>query len=176
NGCNGPNINITNSLPTQTIQPIPTNDFEIPTQYMALLKSEIFSNNSSLNSSLVVWREFGLWAYFLKIPDFNKCFHYYCRRLWSKCFRNSFDKVVVNFFDLVKPTGEEDAIAVVDKYYSHNLNKDNKLYKSKEFKKELVEHFGAFTDNNNEPYTTANTASNYCSEHQKCVRELISAL
>ncbi|CAG8816333.1 9663_t:CDS:2, partial [Gigaspora rosea] len=29
-------------------------------------------------------------------------------------------------------------------------------------------HFGAFTGNNNEPYTTANTASNHCSEHQKC--------
>ncbi|CAG8840320.1 30367_t:CDS:2, partial [Racocetra persica] len=38
----GPNTNITNSLPPQTIQPIPTNNFEIPTQYMALLESEIF--------------------------------------------------------------------------------------------------------------------------------------
>ncbi|CAG8790259.1 36756_t:CDS:2, partial [Gigaspora margarita] len=47
---------------------------------------------------------------------------------------------VVDFFDLVKPTGEEDAIAVVDKYYSHNLNKDNKLYKSKEFKKGLEQN------------------------------------
>ncbi|CAG8800273.1 25037_t:CDS:1, partial [Racocetra persica] len=41
----GPNTNITNSLSPQTIQPIPTNDFEIPTQYIALLESEIFSNN-----------------------------------------------------------------------------------------------------------------------------------
>ncbi|CAG8715961.1 16680_t:CDS:2 [Gigaspora margarita] len=117
----GPNNNITNSLPPQTIQPIPTNDFEIPTQYMALLESEIF--------------------------NFNKCFHHYCRRLWSKvkhahleaqkkmqkvyniseAFGNSFDEVVVDFFDLVKPTDEENAIAVVDKYYSHNLNKDNNL-------------------------------------------------
>ncbi|CAG8582719.1 13236_t:CDS:2 [Gigaspora rosea] len=171
---------------------------------MDAMESEIFSNNGSLNSSSAVWREFGLWAYFPKIPDFNKCFHHHCRRLWSKvnhahreaqkknaeseefegyyhvfnpqCFRNSFDEVVVDFFDLVKPTGEEDTIAVVDKYYSHNLNKDNKLHKSKEFKKGLVEHFGAFTGNNNEPYTTANTASNHCSEHRKCVRELISGL
>ncbi|CAG8727658.1 21866_t:CDS:2, partial [Gigaspora margarita] len=137
----GPNNNITNSLPPRTIQPIPTNDFEIPTQYMALLESEIF--------------------------NFNKCFHHHCRHLWSKvkhvhqeaqkkiqkiyniseafgrlsnykldvaekttrdmatdekfesyyhvfnpqCFRNFFDEVVVNFFDLVKPTDEEDAIA-----------------------------------------------------------------
>ncbi|RIB11970.1 hypothetical protein C2G38_2202061, partial [Gigaspora rosea] len=199
---------------------------------MDTMESEIFSNNGSLNSSSAVWREFGLWTYFPKIPDFNKCFHHHCRRLWSKvnhahreaqkkmqkvyniseafgqpsnykldvaekttrdvatgeefegyyhvfnpqCFRNSFDEVVVDFFDLVKPTGEEDTIAVVDKYYSHNLNKDNKLHKSKEFKKGLVEHFGAFTGNNNEPYTTANTASNHCSEHRKCVRELISGL
>ncbi|RIB01443.1 hypothetical protein C2G38_2150457 [Gigaspora rosea] len=94
----------------------------------------------------------------------------------SQCFRNSFDEVVVDFFDLVKSTSEEDTIVVVDKYYSHNLNKDNKLYRSKKFKKGLVEHFGAFTGNNNEPYTTANTASNYCSEHRKCVRKLISGL
>ncbi|RIB03520.1 hypothetical protein C2G38_2224819 [Gigaspora rosea] len=91
-------------------------------------------------------------------------------------FRNSFDEVVVDFFNLVKPTSEEDTIVVVDKYYSHNLNKDNKLHKSKEFKKGLVEHFGAFTGNNNEPYTTANTVSNHCSEHRKCVQELISGL
>ncbi|CAG8845905.1 19080_t:CDS:2, partial [Gigaspora margarita] len=73
----------------------------------------------------------------LKIPDFNKCFHHHCRRLWSKvkhahreaqkkmqkeyniletfspqCFKNSFDKVVVDFFDLVKLTVAEDAIAI----------------------------------------------------------------
>ncbi|RIB30963.1 hypothetical protein C2G38_2237906 [Gigaspora rosea] len=93
-----------------------------------------------------------------------------------QCFRNSFDEVVVNFFDLVKSTSEEDTIAVVDKYNSHNLNKDNKLHRSNEFKKGLVEHFGAFTGNNNEPYTTTYTASNHCSEHRKCVRELISGL
>ncbi|CAG8619889.1 19720_t:CDS:2, partial [Gigaspora rosea] len=33
--------------------------------------------------------------------------------------------------------------------------------KSKEFSKESVEHFGAFTGNNNEPYTTSNTASSH---------------
>ncbi|RIB28823.1 hypothetical protein C2G38_2156925 [Gigaspora rosea] len=66
-----------------------------------------------------------------------------------QCFRNSFDEVVVDFFDLVKSRSEEDTIAV---------------------------NFEAFTGNNNEPYTTANIASNHCSEHWKCVRELISGL
>ncbi|CAG8837304.1 34716_t:CDS:2, partial [Gigaspora margarita] len=47
------------------------------------------------------------------------------------------------------------------------------LAKPTEFKKGLVEHFGAFTGNNNELYTTAIIASNYCSEHQKSVQELI---
>ncbi|RIB10419.1 hypothetical protein C2G38_2250790 [Gigaspora rosea] len=175
---------------------------------MVLLESEFFSNNSSLNSSSAVWREFRLWTYFQKIPDFNKCFHHHCRRLWSKvnhahreaqkkmqevyniseafgrpknykldiAEKTTRDVATVDFFDLVKPTSEEDTIAVVNKYYSHNLNKDNKLHRSKEFKKGLVEHFGAFTGNNNEPYTTANTASNHCSEHRKYVRELISRL
>ncbi|RIB07142.1 hypothetical protein C2G38_2215308 [Gigaspora rosea] len=49
--------------------------------------------------------------------------------------KNSFDEVVVDFFNLVKSTSEEDTIAVVDKYYSYNFNKNNKLHKSKEFKK-----------------------------------------
>ncbi|CAG8842920.1 43076_t:CDS:2, partial [Gigaspora margarita] len=94
----------------------------------------------------------------------------------SQYFRNSFDEVVVDFFDLLKLIVAEGAIVVVNKYYSYNLNKDNKLHQFKEFKKKLVEHFGAFTGNNNELYTTTNTASNYCLEYRKCVQELISEL
>ncbi|CAG8468951.1 7835_t:CDS:2 [Acaulospora morrowiae] len=91
-----------------------------------------------------------------------------------QCFKNSYGETVVDFFDLANPTVAEDTRVVIDEYYVHNLN--NKKHQSKEFRKELVEHFGAFTGNNNEPYTTANTASDHCIEHRKCVRELISGL
>ncbi|RIB06630.1 hypothetical protein C2G38_2216612 [Gigaspora rosea] len=125
----------------------------------------------------------------LKIPDFNKCFKHHCCRLWSKVnheYREAQKKMqkVYNIsetfgrpsnykLDVAEKTtrdvatGEDDTIVVVNKYYSHNLNKNNKLHKSKEFKKGLVEHFEAFIGNNNEPYTTANTASNHCLEHRK---------
>ncbi|CAG8467610.1 10952_t:CDS:2, partial [Gigaspora rosea] len=41
---------------------------------------------------------------------------------------------------------------------------------------DLIEHFGCFTDSNNEPNVTANTASTHCEEHRKCVRGLIQEL
>ncbi|RIB06738.1 hypothetical protein C2G38_2216305 [Gigaspora rosea] len=152
---------------------VPTNDFEIPTQYMALLESEIFSNNSSLNSSSVVWREFG----------FKLCTSRSPEKMQEVCnISEAFGRPPNYKLDIAEKTirnvatGEEDTIVVVDKYYSYNLNKDNKLHKSKEFKKGLVEHFETFIGNNNELYTTANTASNHCSEYRKCGQELISGL
>ncbi|CAG8696260.1 12662_t:CDS:2, partial [Gigaspora rosea] len=160
---------------------VPTNDFEIPTQYMALLESEIFSNNSSLNSSSVVWRDKLCTSRspekMQEVCNISEAFGRppnYKLDIAEKTIRNV--ATVVDFFDLVKYTGEEDTIVVVDKYYSYNLNKDNKLHKSKEFKKGLVEHFETFIGNNNELYTTANTASNHCSEYRKCGQELISGL
>ncbi|CAG8630967.1 3716_t:CDS:2 [Acaulospora morrowiae] len=48
--------------------------------------------------------------------------------------------------------------------------------KSKQFASNMIEHFCSFTDSNNEPYTTANTASNHCQEHLACIQELIQGL
>ncbi len=91
-----------------------------------------------------------------------------------QCFKNSYGETVVDFFDLANPMIAEDTRVIIDQYYNHNLN--NKKHQSREFKKELVEHFGAFTGSNNEPYTTTNTASDHHPEHRKCVCELISGL
>ncbi|CAG8817617.1 12409_t:CDS:1, partial [Gigaspora rosea] len=91
-----------------------------------------------------------------------------------QCFKNSFDETMVNFFVLPNAKVIEESKMIVSQYYNHNLN--NKKHQLKEFKKELVKHFGAFTGNNNEPYTTFNTASNHYPEYRKCVQELIQGL
>ncbi|CAG8477210.1 5399_t:CDS:2 [Acaulospora morrowiae] len=51
--------------------------------------------------------------------------------------------IVVDFFDLSNSTIAEDMRVIIDQYYNHNLN--NKKHQLREFKKELVEHFSAFT-------------------------------
>ena len=62
----------------------------------------------------------------------------------------------------------------MDQYYQHTLSV--KSHQSKQFKKDLIEHFGEFADSNNMPYTTANTTSSHCKEHQECVQNLIQGL
>ena len=77
-----------NSLPPQSIQSIPTT--LIPTDFMGLLESEVFSRNSeanSMNFSLTqkkLWGKFARWAYFFIGPNCRKQFRNHCRLLWSK--------------------------------------------------------------------------------------------
>jgi hypothetical protein len=68
----------------------------------------------------------------------------------------------------------ENARIVVDQYYQHTLTHTS--HQLKQFKDDLIEHFGGFADSNNLPYTTANTTSSHCKEHQKCVQDLIQGL
>ncbi|CAG8650049.1 11944_t:CDS:2, partial [Acaulospora colombiana] len=68
----------------------------------------------------------------------------------------------------------EDVRIAVDQYYQHTLAHPS--HQSKQFAKDLIEHFGGFADSNNLPYTTANTASSHCEEHQECVQDLIQGL
>jgi hypothetical protein len=91
-----------------------------------------------------------------------------------QCFKNSFGETIVDFFDLDNQIAVEDARIAVDQYYQHTLSV--KSHQSKQFKKDLIEHFGGFADSNNMPYTTANTTSSHCKEHQKCVQNLIQGL
>ncbi|CAG8791326.1 10075_t:CDS:1, partial [Racocetra persica] len=51
----------------------------------------------------------------------------------------------------------ETAQRILNKYYKHTLS--NYSHQSKNFVKGLIEHFGCFTDSNNELYITVNTAS-----------------
>ena len=63
---------------------------------------------------------------------------------------------------------------VVNQYYDHT--RTHPFYQSKNFAKDLSEHFCGFTDSNNELYTTANTVSSHCREHLRCVQMLIKGL
>ncbi|CAG8814978.1 137_t:CDS:2 [Gigaspora margarita] len=91
-----------------------------------------------------------------------------------QCFKNAFGETIVDFFDLANPLVAKNARNVIDRYYYHTLN--NPSHQSKQFASNMIEHFCSFTDSNNEPYTTANTASSHCQEHLVCVQELIRGL
>jgi len=91
-----------------------------------------------------------------------------------QCFKNAFGETLVDFFDLTNPVAVKEAQVVVNQYYDHTLTHPS--HQSRNFAKDLTEHFGSFTDNNNEPYTTANTASSRCQEHLGCVQKLIKGL
>ncbi|RHZ45324.1 hypothetical protein Glove_681g11 [Diversispora epigaea] len=91
-----------------------------------------------------------------------------------QCFKNSFKETIVDYFDLENKTAIEDVRIAVDYYYQHTRTSTS--HQSKKFSKNLIEHFGGFTDSNNLPYTTSNTASSHCQEHQKCVQGLIQEL
>ncbi|CAG8464674.1 10428_t:CDS:2, partial [Acaulospora colombiana] len=91
-----------------------------------------------------------------------------------QCFKNAFGETIVDFLDLANPLVAKNARNVIDRYYYHTLN--NPTHQSKQFASNMIEHFCSFTDSNNEPYTTANTASSHCQEHLTCVQELIQGL
>ncbi|CAG8590376.1 1147_t:CDS:2 [Diversispora eburnea] len=92
----------------------------------------------------------------------------------SQCLKNSFEETIVDFFDLDNQTAVGGARIAVDQYYQHTIAHPSHL--SKQFAKDLIEHFGGFADSNNLPCTAANTASSHREEHQKCVRDLIKGL
>ena len=91
-----------------------------------------------------------------------------------QCFKNAFGETLVDFFDLTNPIAVKETQMVVNQYYDHT--RTNPFHQSKNFAKGLIEHFGSFTDSNNEPYITANTVSNHCREHLGCVQKLIKGL
>ena len=66
----------------------------------------------------------------------------------------------MDFFDLTNPVAVKEAQMVVNQYYDHT--RTHSSHQSKNFAKDLSEHFCGFTDSNNELYTTANTVSNHC--------------
>jgi hypothetical protein len=76
-------------LSPQSIQSIPTTSL-IPTDFMGLLESEVFSLNSKANSMNLrfirekLWEDFARWAYFSIGPNFRKQFQDHCHRLWFK--------------------------------------------------------------------------------------------
>jgi hypothetical protein len=93
-----------------------------------------------------------------------------------QCFKNAMGETMIDFFDLDNFLITKTAWNVVNQYYKHTSDPKNSSHQSDQFAGGLIEHFGCYTDSNNEPYVTVNTASNHCKEHQKCVQELIQEL
>ncbi|CAG8834716.1 38845_t:CDS:1, partial [Gigaspora margarita] len=81
----------------------------------------------------------------------------------SQCFLNISGETIVDFFDINKISVGESEIAI-DNYFKHIF--DNPTHQFNQFKSGLIKYFGSFTDSNNLPYTTANTASSHNKAHQ----------
>ncbi|CAG8782441.1 11941_t:CDS:2, partial [Gigaspora rosea] len=64
--------------------------------------------------------------------------------LKPQCSKNTLGETIVDFYTLPNPVVADNAKAVVDHYYQHTRH--NPLYQSKEFAKQMVETFGAFTN------------------------------
>ncbi|CAG8719117.1 25778_t:CDS:2, partial [Gigaspora margarita] len=86
-----------------------------------------------------------------------------------QCFKNALGETMVDLCTFQSSEVAKNAKKAVQQYYVHMLN--NLSHQSKEFSKELVEHFGAFTGNNNEPYTMSNTASSHNRDHLRCFHQ-----
>src|SRR5436189_212933 len=97
----------------------------IPTDFMDLLESDVFGINIKVYFHI-----------------FNQ-----------QCFKNAFGETLVDFFDLTNPIAVKETQMAVNQYYDHT--RTNPFHQSKNFEKGLIEHFGSFTDSNNEPYITA---------------------
>ncbi|CAG8515277.1 1576_t:CDS:2, partial [Acaulospora colombiana] len=101
--------------------------------------------------------------------------------IFVKCFRRTQKDKLYIALETTKKVAHgidlevaKNAQNVIDRYFYHTLN--NPTHHSKQFASNMMEHFCSFTDSNNEPYTTANTASSHCQEHLACVQELIQGL
>ncbi|CAG8773799.1 21497_t:CDS:2 [Gigaspora margarita] len=72
---------------TQAIHPILTT-FQIPTEFIDLLESEIFDHVKPTNkNSDLAWKQFALWAFFATTPSIVKQIRNHCQCLWSKVKR-----------------------------------------------------------------------------------------
>ena len=91
-----------------------------------------------------------------------------------QCFKNAVGETMIDFFDLPNFLATKTAQETVDGYFNHTLS--NTSHQSPQFKESLAEHFGCFTDSNNEPYVTINTAFTHSKDHRNCVEKLIQGL
>ncbi|CAG8819010.1 36020_t:CDS:2, partial [Gigaspora margarita] len=155
----------------------------IPVQYLKLLELEIFledqKNSLELHIISEVFQRHPCDKLFIADETTKKVagsIHLDSYKYISKpqCLKNAVGETLIDFFDLTNFLATEIAESIVNKYYNHTLS--NPSHQSDQFAKDLIEHFGCFTDSNNEPYVTANTASTHCQEHQKCVKKLIQEL
>ncbi|CAG8760382.1 26601_t:CDS:2, partial [Gigaspora margarita] len=150
----------------QSTQPILTTT-EVPMKFVNLLKLEIFNYKSIENSSTK--KIMGRCQYIKAQDKYNIQEILICHpndKLYIA--KKTTKEVATDFFEINKISAGESEIAV-DNYCKHMF--DNSTHQSKQFKSDLIEYFGCFTDSNNLLYTTTNAAFSHNNIHQKCVQD-----
>ncbi|KAF0532736.1 calnexin independence factor cif1 [Gigaspora margarita] len=92
----------------------------------------------------------------------------------SECVTDVEGRTLVHLALLNNPGAVIQATDAVNYYYFHTLN--NPSYRSDEFWKNFIEHFGVYTQNNLLLFTSSNTASSHNTAHQECVNTLLRNL
>ncbi|CAG8555083.1 8114_t:CDS:2, partial [Acaulospora morrowiae] len=90
------------------------------------------------------------------------------------CIKNTFGKIIVEFFDLNNSESVRVVQSAVDDYFKYTCKHIS--HQSSQFINNLAEQFSCLTDSNIEPYIIANTVSNHFQNHQSCVNKLIQGL
>ena len=80
-----------------------------------------------------------------------------------ECITDANGQTLVHLENLNDPSAVMQATNAVNEYYFHTLKHPS--HRSKEFWKNFVEHFGAYTLYNTLPYTSSNTASSHNIDH-----------
>ncbi|CAI2188710.1 12362_t:CDS:2 [Funneliformis geosporum] len=172
-------------LPPQSIQSILTTSL-IPTDFMGLLESEHAyqylndQNDPFEKQNICKILQLNLQDKLYITEQITKRVAHgidlkgYVHIFNPQCFKNAFGETLVDFFDFNNPVAVKETQMGVNQYYNHTYT--NPSHQSKNFTKDLVEHFGSFTDSNIEPFTSANTTSSHCQEHLECVQKLIKGL
>ncbi|RHZ71770.1 hypothetical protein Glove_253g25 [Diversispora epigaea] len=93
-----------------------------------------------------------------------------------QCIKNSVSETMIDFFNFTNFLVTTIVQEKINQYYNHLIDLKYSDYRSSQFKNNLIENFGCYTDSSNKPYVTANTTFTHCLEHQKCVQELIQGL
>jgi hypothetical protein len=92
----------------------------------------------------------------------------------SECIVDRDGQTLIHLENLDDQTAVTKATDAVNHYYFDTLKYPS--HQSNDFRKNLVEHFGAYTLNNMLPYTSSNTASSHNVDHRVCVNNLLHNL
>ncbi len=108
-----------------------------------------------------------------KIKSINELVHFqYVKN--SECITDLSGRTLIHLKQLEDLDAVRLATNAINEYYFHLVKDDS--HQSKSFRKDFVEHFGAYTLKNLFPYTSVETACTHNTDHLVCVNKLIQGL